>query len=119
VAKQSSQGLASLIAERPVESFEQLDVAARVVPLHNWFFVAAAFLALGTFAAFSFWYQVPLKVEGRGILLDKHAKGSESNMTRDDAWGRSRHPLFPGGGSGHTFPRARPENWMSCTRPRA
>jgi multidrug resistance efflux pump len=78
MAKRSSQGLASLIEERPVEAFEQLDVAARVVPLHNWFFLAAAFLTLGAFAAFSFWYQVPLTLEGRGILLDKHAKDSES-----------------------------------------
>jgi HlyD family secretion protein len=78
MAKRSSQGLASLIEERPVEAFEQLDVAARVVPLYNWFFLAAAFLMLGAFAAFSFWYQVPLKLEGRGILLDKHAKDSES-----------------------------------------
>ena len=78
MAKRSSQGLASLIEERPVEAFEQLDVAARVVPLNNWFFLAAAFLTLGAFAAFSFWYQVPLTLEGRGILLDKHAIGSES-----------------------------------------
>src|SRR5262249_22120624 len=48
------------------------------VPLHNWFFLAAAFLTLGAFAAFSFRYQVPLKLEGRGILLAKHAQGSES-----------------------------------------
>ena len=69
MGKRSSQGLAFLIEERPVEAFEQLNVAARVVPLHNWFFLAAAFLTLGAFGAFSFWYQVPLKVEGRGILL--------------------------------------------------
>ena len=78
MGKRSSQGLASLIEERPVEAFEQLNVAARVVPLHNWFFLAAAFLTLGAFGAFSFWYQVPLKLEGRGILLAKHAQGSES-----------------------------------------
>jgi HlyD family secretion protein len=78
MAKRSSQGLASLIEERPVEAFEQLDVAARVVPLHNWFFLAAAFLTLGAFAAFSFWYEAPLKLEGRGILLAKHAQGSDS-----------------------------------------
>jgi hypothetical protein len=54
MAKRSSQGLASLIEEGLVEAFEQLDVAARVVPLYNWFFLAAAFLTLGAFAAFSF-----------------------------------------------------------------
>jgi HlyD family secretion protein len=78
MAKRSSQGLASLLEERPVEAFEQLNVAERVVPLHNWFFLAAAFLTLGAFGAFSFWWQVPLKLDGRGILLTKHYQGSES-----------------------------------------
>jgi HlyD family secretion protein len=98
MAKRSSQGLASLLEERPVESFEQLDVAARVVPLHNWFFLAAAFLTVGAFAAFSFWYQVPLKVEGRGILLDKHAKGSESLLqVTAPATGRVRNVAVTNG----------------------
>ncbi len=70
--------MAFLIEDRPVEAFEQLNVSARVVPLHNWFFLAAAFLTLGAFGAFSFWYQVPLKVEGRGILLPKQSQGSDS-----------------------------------------
>jgi len=78
MSKRSSQRLASLIEDRPVEAFEQLNVAARVVPLNNWFLLAAAFLTLGAFGAFSFWYQVPLKVEGHGILLAKHSLGSES-----------------------------------------
>ncbi len=78
MGKRSSQGLASLIAERPVEAFEQLNVAVRVVPLHNWFFLAAALLTFGAFGAFSFWYQVPMKLEGRGILVAKHAVNSES-----------------------------------------
>jgi HlyD family secretion protein len=78
MGKRSSQRLAFLIEERPVDAFEQLNVAVRVVPLHNWLFLAAAFLTLGAFGAFSFLYQVPLKLEGRGILLAKHAQGSES-----------------------------------------
>ncbi len=78
MGKRSSQGLASLIAERPVEAFEQLNVAVRVVPLRNWFFLAAALLTFGAFGAFSFWYQVPMKLEGRGILLPRHAMDSES-----------------------------------------
>ncbi len=78
MGKRSSEGLASLIAERPVEAFEQLNVAVRVVPLRNWFFLAAALLTLGAFGAFAFWYQVPLKLDGRGILLAKHAVDSES-----------------------------------------
>ncbi len=64
MGKRSSQGLASLIEERPVEAFEQLNVAARVVPLHNWFFLAAAFLTLGAFGAFSL--LVPGAAEARG-----------------------------------------------------
>ena len=78
MGKRSSQGLASLIAERPVEAFEQLNVAVRVVPMYNWFFLGAALLTFGAFGAFSFWYQVPMKLEGRGILLAKHAVDSES-----------------------------------------
>jgi HlyD family secretion protein len=78
MGRRSSQGLAFLIEDRPVEAFEQLNVSARVVPLHNWFFLAAAFLTLGAFGAFSFWYQVPLKVEGRGILLAKQSPDSDS-----------------------------------------
>jgi HlyD family secretion protein len=102
MAKRSSQGLAALIEERPVEAFEQLDVAARVVPLHNWFFVAAAFLMVGAFAAFSFWYQVPLKVEGRGILLDKHAKGPESLLqVTAPATGRIRNVAVTNGSIVH------------------
>jgi HlyD family secretion protein len=53
-------------------------VSARIIPLYNWFFLAAAFLTLGAFGAFSFWYQVPLKVEGRGILLTAQSQGSDS-----------------------------------------
>lgn len=60
MGRRSSQGLAFLIEDRPVEAFEQLNVSARVVPLHSWFFLAAAFLTLGAFGAFAFWYQVPL-----------------------------------------------------------
>ena len=78
MSRRSSQGLAFLIEERPVEAFEQLNVQARVVPLHNWFFLASAFLTLGAFGAFAFWYQVPLKVDGRGILLTKQSPGSDS-----------------------------------------
>jgi HlyD family secretion protein len=92
MAKRSSHNLASLIEERPVEAFQQLNVAARVVPLHNWFFLAAAFLTVGAFAAFSFWYQVPLKLEGQGILLAKHARGSESLLqVTSPATGRIRN----------------------------
>ena len=80
MAKRSSKGLASLIEERPADrALEQLNVSVRVVPLYTWFVLAAAFLApLEAFGAFSLWYQVPLKLEGRGILLAKHSQGSES-----------------------------------------
>ncbi len=44
MGKRSSPGLAFLIQDRPVEAFEQLNVPARIVPLHNWYFLAAAFL---------------------------------------------------------------------------
>jgi HlyD family secretion protein len=78
MGRRSSHGLAFLIGDRPVEAFEQLNVSARIIPLYNWFFLAAAFLTLGAFGAFSFWYQVPLKVEGRGILLTAQSQGSDS-----------------------------------------
>src|SRR5262249_2804282 len=78
MAKRSTHGLASLIEERPAEAFEQLNVAARVVPLPHWFLLAAVFLTLGALAAFSCWYQAPIKVEGRGIRLAKRSGGSEA-----------------------------------------
>ena len=64
MGKRSSQGLAFLIEERPVEAFEQLNVPARVVPLHNWFFLAAAFLTLGAFGGVL--VLVPGTAQGRG-----------------------------------------------------
>jgi HlyD family secretion protein len=78
MGNRSPHGMASLVEDRPVEAFEQLNVAVRIVPLRGWFLLAAAFLVLGAFGAFSFWYQVPLKVDGRGILLAKNSQGSES-----------------------------------------
>ncbi len=77
MARRSSQSLAFLVEERPVEALEQLDVAARVVPLRSWFSLAAAFLTLGALGAFACWYQVPLKVEGKGILLTRRSQGSD------------------------------------------
>ncbi|MGP0069616.1 MAG: NHLP bacteriocin system secretion protein [Isosphaeraceae bacterium] len=77
MGKRSSQGLAFLIEERPVEAMEQLDVAARVVPLRSWFALTAAFLTIGALGAFACWYQVPLKVDGKGILLLKGSRGSD------------------------------------------
>ena len=65
MGKRSIHGLAILAGDRPVEAFEQLNVSARIVPLYRWFMLAAAFLTLGAFGAFSILYQVPLKVEGR------------------------------------------------------
>ena len=78
MARRSSQGLAFLVEDQPVEAFEQLNVSARIVPMHRWFFLAVAFLVLGAFGAFAFQYEVPLKVEGRGILLAKQTPGSDS-----------------------------------------
>jgi HlyD family secretion protein len=103
MGKRSSQGLASLIEERPVEAFEQLNVAARVVPLRNWFYIAAAFLTLGAFGAFSLWCQVPLKVEGRGILLARSARGSDALLqVTAPATGRIRKVAVTVGSAMHT-----------------
>ena len=77
MGRRTSQSLAFLIEERPVEAMEQLDVAARIVPLRGWFTLAAAFLTLGSLGAFACWYQVPLKVDGKGILLTKRSQGSD------------------------------------------
>jgi len=77
MARRSAHGLASLVEERPLEALEQLDVAARVVPLRGWFTLAAAFLAVGVLAHFAFRYQVPLKVDGKGILLARRPAGSD------------------------------------------
>jgi HlyD family secretion protein len=77
MGKRTSQSLVFLIEERPVEAMEQLDIAARVVPLRSWFALAAAFLTLGALGAFACWFQVPLKVEGKGILLTRSSQGSD------------------------------------------
>jgi HlyD family secretion protein len=102
MGNRSSRGAASLIEDRPVEAFEQLNVAVRIVPLRSWFFLGAAFLVLGAFGAISFWYQVPLKVDGRGILLAKNSQGSESLLqVTAPATGRLRTVLVSVGSLVH------------------
>lgn len=71
VSKRSPLGLAFLAEDRPVEALEQLDSAVRIVTLRRWYYLAALFLTLGAFGAFACAYQVPLKVDGRGIMLAK------------------------------------------------
>ena len=74
----STRGLGLLTGDRPAEAFEQLDAAVRVVPLRDWAMIAAVFLTIGAFGAFACWYQAPLKVDGRGILLAKQAGNADA-----------------------------------------
>lgn len=69
------EGLALLINDRPVEAFEQLDVALRIVSARQGLLLAALLGTLGAFLVFSCLYRAPLKVEGRGIILPRYENG--------------------------------------------
>jgi HlyD family secretion protein len=69
MSRQSRRGLGSLVEERPPEAFEQLDSALRIVRVRDWSVLAGVFAMLALLGAFSTAYKVPIKVEGRGILL--------------------------------------------------
>lgn len=73
-----SQGLAFLIEDRGVQELEQLDSTLRIVSLHRWLHVAALFLTLVALGLFSWNYRVPVKIDGRGILLAKTVGDSDS-----------------------------------------
>jgi HlyD family secretion protein len=64
--------------DRPVESFEQLDAALRIVTVRNWVLLGVLVATLGGFGLFSWFYQAPLKVEGRGIILEKRSDEGDS-----------------------------------------
>lgn len=80
MSKAPARGLAFLADDRPVEALEQLDSTLRIVTLRKWFSLAAVFLTLLVFGLFSWVYHVPLKIEGRGIILAKAAGGGDSLM---------------------------------------
>lgn len=71
MSKPPAQGLAFLVEDRTVEALEQLDATLRIVTLRGWFSLAALSLTLAAFGLFSWAYRVPLKVDGRGIMLAK------------------------------------------------
>ena len=66
------RGLAFLIEDRPVEAFEQLDAALRIVTLRHWVLLGLVMATLTAFVVFASLYKAPLKVEGRGILFARH-----------------------------------------------
>jgi HlyD family secretion protein len=65
------QRMTALVEERPIEAIEQLDVMLRIVVFKSWLLLAAVGLTAAGFIAFACLYKVPLKVEGRGILLSR------------------------------------------------
>ena len=69
MSRNARNGPGSLVEERPAEAIEQLDSALRIVRVRDWSLLAAVFAALAVLAAFSAAYKVPIKVDGRGILL--------------------------------------------------
>jgi HlyD family secretion protein len=69
MSRRPAQGIAFLVEDRPAEAFEQLDAALRIVTVRNWLLLAVVFLTLTAFGVFSWLYEAPLKVEGRGIIL--------------------------------------------------
>lgn len=74
------RGLALLGQDRPLEAVEQLDSTLRIVTLRRSFSLAALFLCLAVFGVFAWTYRVPLKIEGRGILLMKAVAGGAPLM---------------------------------------
>jgi HlyD family secretion protein len=64
--------------DRPLESFAQLDAALRIVTVRSWVLLGVLGATLGGFAVFSWFYQAPLKVEGRGIILEKRSDAGDS-----------------------------------------
>ena len=71
MSQRASQGLAFLAEERPVESFEQLDSALRIVSVRSWMLLSVLFATLAGVGLFSSFYKAPLKVDGRGIILEQ------------------------------------------------
>jgi HlyD family secretion protein len=65
------QRLTALVEERPIEAIEQLDVMLRIVVFKSWLLLTVVGLTAAGFIAFACLYRVPLKVEGRGILLSR------------------------------------------------
>jgi HlyD family secretion protein len=61
--------LGTLIEDRPIEAIEQLDSAIRIVGVRGWLVLAAVGMTMAAFGVFSWFYEVPLKVDGRGIIL--------------------------------------------------
>lgn len=71
MSKRPAPALAELSEDRPVESFEQLDTALSIVSIPDWLLLGVLFATVLGFAGFSCLYRAPLKVEGRGIILEK------------------------------------------------
>jgi HlyD family secretion protein len=80
MSKSPPRGLAFLVADRPVDALEQLDSPIRIVTRPRWLSIGALSATLVVFGAFSGVYRVPLKVDGRGIILSKGAGPGESLM---------------------------------------
>lgn len=78
MSKRSTQGLAFLVEDRPVEAFEQLDRMLKIISLRSWAYLAIGFLTLLAFGVFSCLYRAPLKVEGRGIILARQTDEGDS-----------------------------------------
>ena len=78
MSKRSTQGLAFLVADRPVEAFEQLDRMLKIISFRSWTYLAVGFLTLLSFGVFSCLYRAPLKVEGRGIILARQTDDGDS-----------------------------------------
>jgi HlyD family secretion protein len=80
MSKPPPRGLAFLVGERPVEALEQLDAPLRIVTRPGWLALAALFFTLASFTIFACMYRVPLKIDGRGIILSKSATTGDSLM---------------------------------------
>jgi HlyD family secretion protein len=79
MSHQAPHGLGILPEDRPAEAVEQLDAALRIVTVGKWLALAALAMTLAAFGLFAWCYRVPLKVDGRGIMLVKFA-GEEDTL---------------------------------------
>jgi HlyD family secretion protein len=77
VSTRSPRSSALLSRQRTIESFEHLDESLQIVTVRGWLLLFVLFFTLGSFVLFSCFYKAPLKVDGRGIILERSRNGVE------------------------------------------
>jgi HlyD family secretion protein len=78
MSQRSSRGLAFLVEDRGVQELEQLDSTLQIASAPRWAYLGGLLGTLTALAMFCWLYRVPIKVDGRGILLAKTTSDSDS-----------------------------------------